>query len=197
MAEAMVRTLPRSRRILSRIAQIALAPAVLAVLGFVWFVMALPGPANDQTATDGIAVLTGGPGRMPRAIAVLEAGKARRLLVSGVDSRVRPAEFIAVTGISARLFDCCVDLGYASDSTRSNASEVAEWVKEHQFRSIRLVTAGYHMPRAEAEIRARVARDVLILPDAVSGERTLAQMALEYAKFVAARVTLLVHRTPA
>lgn len=193
----MARTPPRLPHILSRIAQIALAPLVLAALGFVWFVMVLPGPASDNANTDGIAILTGGPGRLPRAIAMLESGKAGRMLVSGVDSKVRPAEFVAVNRIRPATFDCCIDLGYASDSTRTNAREVADWVKEHDFQSIRLVTAGYHMPRAEAEIRARVARDVLIVPDAVPGERTLGQMALEYAKFVAARVMLLVHRTPA
>ena len=50
------------------------------------------------------------------------------------------------------LFGCCVDLGRESVDTRSNAEEVARWVDKRKFRSVRLVTTDWHMPRARFEI---------------------------------------------
>jgi len=43
------------------------------------------------------------------------------------------------------------DLGYAAEDTRGNADEAAEWVREHGFKSLIVVTARYHMPRALQE----------------------------------------------
>lgn len=182
--------------ILLRVGQAAAAAAVLWALGFVGFVLSLPGPAPLSVKTDAVAVLTGGPGRIQRGSNVLLAGSARRMLVSGVDSRVKPAEFRAANDIPESLMRCCIDLGFVADSTRSNASEVGDWMAGHRFRSVRLVTTGYHMPRARAEIRARLGSDVLIVPDAVPGQRTLVQMALEYSKFLAARAMLMVYPSP-
>ncbi|MBU0864395.1 MAG: YdcF family protein, partial [Alphaproteobacteria bacterium] len=51
------------------------------VLGFAWFALLLPLPAPAQK-TDAIVVLTGGPGRIDRALERLEAGDAKRLLIS-------------------------------------------------------------------------------------------------------------------
>ena len=48
-------------------------------------------------------------------------------------------------------FACCADLGYAAEDTRGNAEETAEWAREHGFRSVIVVTARYHMPRALEE----------------------------------------------
>jgi uncharacterized SAM-binding protein YcdF (DUF218 family) len=171
--------------------RLVLGATVCWALGFIWFVVALPGPTG-AIRTEGVAVLTGGPGRTQRGVAVLQSGLARRMLVSGVGPAT-PAQFRIANRIPVDLFSCCVDLGYVADSTRANASEVAAWVRRHRFRSIRLVTTGYHMPRARAEIRARVGPDVLIVPDAVPGERTIGQMAYEYSKFLAARVALLAY----
>lgn len=167
------------------------------VLGFTAFVMTLPSPAPDNMRTDGIVVLTGGAGRTARGLAMLEAGRARRMLISGVDPQVRPAEWRLANEVPADLLACCIDLGFAANNTRSNATEAAQWVADHGFTSIRLVTTGYHMPRARAEIRARVGGNVSIVPDAVAGERTLYQMALEYSKFLAARTMLMVYPVPA
>jgi uncharacterized SAM-binding protein YcdF (DUF218 family) len=160
--------------------------------GFVLFVLGLPGPARADTRTDGVAVLTGGPGRVQRGVAVLKAGLAQRLLVSGVHPSVKPAELGAAAGIPDRLNSCCVDLGFKADSTRSNAEEVSAWVAQHGFKTIRLVTAGYHMPRARAELEARLPADVVVVPDGVNAGLPLAAMLIEYAKFQASWVLLRV-----
>jgi uncharacterized SAM-binding protein YcdF (DUF218 family) len=160
--------------------------------GFILFVLNLPGPASTGTRTDGVAVLTGGPGRVTRGVAVLKAGLAQRLLVSGVHPSVKPAELGAAARIPARLNSCCVDLGFEADSTRSNAEEVSAWAARHGFKTIRLVTAAYHMPRARAELEARVPADVTIVPDGVRAGLPLFAMLVEYAKFQASWVLLRV-----
>jgi uncharacterized SAM-binding protein YcdF (DUF218 family) len=160
--------------------------------GFVLFVLRMPGPAAPGTRTDGVAVLTGGPGRVPRGVEVLKAGLAERLLVSGVHPSVKPAELGVAARIPERLNACCVDLGFEADSTRSNAQEVSAWVAKHGFRSIRLVTAAYHMPRARAELEARLPDDVAVVPDGVNAGLPLGAMLVEYAKFQASWLLLRV-----
>lgn len=174
------------------IARAAALGVLLWIAGFVLFVFVQPGPAAEGTRTEGVVVLTGGPKRVARGVAVLEAGLAERLFVSGVDPSVKRHEFQAASEISSRMFDCCVDLGFQADSTRSNAMEVAQWVEEHQFRSLRLVTAGYHMPRARAELEARLPEDVLVVSDGVNAGLPLGAMLMEYAKFQAAWLMLRV-----
>ena len=63
-------------------------------LGFAWFALLPPLPAPAQK-TDAIVVLTGGPGRIDRALERLEAGDAKRLLISGVAREVKPRELAA------------------------------------------------------------------------------------------------------
>ncbi len=166
--------------------------ALLWVAGFALFVLRLPAPAGPDLETDGVAVLTGGPGRVARGVAVLEAGAARRLLVSGVDPAVRPPEFQAAAGVAPALMACCVDLGYAAHSTATNAIEVADWAVRHQLASIRLVTASYHMPRARLELEAQLPAGIVILPDGVRAGLPLGAMLVEYAKLQAAWLMLRV-----
>ena len=48
-------------------------------------------------------------------------------------------------------FDCCADIGYAAEDTHGNAAEAADWARAHDFKSLIIVTARYHMPRALRE----------------------------------------------
>ena len=61
------------------------------LLGLALFIVLLPGPAVPAHS-DGIIVLTGAKGRIERGIDLLEAQMAQRMLVSGVDPAVRPAD---------------------------------------------------------------------------------------------------------
>ena len=172
------------------LARVAAAAFLAWFAGFIAFVLLQAPPAPDGVTTDGVAVLTGGPKRLKRGIAVLEAGLAKRLLVSGVDPKVRPPELVAEAGISPRLFTCCIDLGFEAKTTRTNAEEVAAWVERHRFRSIRLVTAGYHMHRAREELAAKLPPEVTIVPDGVSAGLPLIAMHREYVKLLGSWVTL-------
>ncbi|APZ99769.1 hypothetical protein BWQ93_15730 [Sphingopyxis sp. QXT-31] len=154
------------------------------VLGFAWFALLPPLPAGAQK-TDAIVVLTGGPGRIDRALERLEAGDAKRLLISGVAREVKPRELAAEYKRPEELFDCCIALGFEAEDTRSNATEVATWVARRNYKSVRLITTDWHMRRAEYELARAVGDKVTIVPDAVHSEPSLATLFREYHKYLA------------
>ena len=154
--------------------------------GFLWFVVALPKPAEGAT-TDAVIVPTGGPGRIARGLAVLDRGLATRMLVSGVDPEVRPGEFAAQFGVSPRRMACCVTLGFAAVDTRSNAAETAKWVAQNEVRSLRLVTTDWHMRRAAGELDRTLPAHVTVIRDAVPSQPDLGTLFLEYHKLIASR----------
>ncbi len=168
---------------MSRLLGFGLLAVVAYLLGLVWFLNDLPGPAGPEQ-TDGIVVLTGGPGRSARGFELIERGAAERLLVSGVPDVVRPQELAALYGVSMRTIRCCVDLGRGAVDTRTNGEEVADWVRRNNMESIRVVTNDWHMPRARKEIAWRLGRGVHIVADAVHSERTFKQMFIEYNKYL-------------
>ncbi len=114
-------------------------------------------PAAPPAPADGIVALTGGSDlRLRAATDLLEDGKGRRLLVSGVNPRVTRGQMWGMTGAAKPLFDCCVDLDFAAANTIGNARETARWTRAMGYRSLILVTADYHMPRAALELKARL-----------------------------------------
>jgi len=153
--------------------------------GFLWFAVALPQPAGEER-TDALVVPTGSGGRIPRGLALLREGRADRLLVTGVDENVRPAEFAAEYRVSDALMQCCVTLGFAALDTRGNARETAEWVRANEVGSLRLVTTDWHMRRAALELESALPSDVTVLRDAVRSEPSLWALFLEFHKLIAA-----------
>ncbi|HWU01800.1 MAG TPA: YdcF family protein [Novosphingobium sp.] len=157
------------------------------VLGFLAFAVTLPQPAGDVRA-DAVVVLTGGEGRIARGLDVLRRGWSPRMLVSGVDTEVRPREFAAEYKVAPGLLACCITLGYESVDTRSNALEVAQWVRARHVGSIRLVTSDWHMRRAAWELRKVMPAGVTIIEDAVPTRPSLRILVGEYVKLVARRI---------
>ena len=105
--------------------------ALLYALGFILFTVTLGKPAAGGSAkTDAAVVITGGSGRIEHGVDVLRAGKAKRLLIAGADPSVTKADLIRAARGSARLVNCCVDLGSESVDTRSNAEEASRWLAE-------------------------------------------------------------------
>ncbi len=89
-------------------------------------------------------------------MSLLDRGLARRLLISGVNPAT-PLEEIARLWPGDRAdFDCCVDLGLEARTTVGNAAELRDWVASHGFKSLILVTAEYHMPRALLETASQI-----------------------------------------
>lgn len=156
-------------------------------IGFLWFVVALPRPADEAVRTDAVIVPTGGAGRIARGLEVLDKGLAGKLLVSGVDPEVKPGEFAAEFGVSDEEMACCVTLGHDAVDTRSNASETAKWVAQNEVRSLRLVTTDWHMRRTAGELDRALPDNVTVIRDAVPSQPQFATLFLEYHKLLASR----------
>ncbi len=155
-------------------------------LGFLWFVVALPQPADDLS-TDAVIVPTGGAGRIAHGLEVLDEGLANRLLVTGVDPEVTPEEFAAEFDVETTQMECCVTLGFSAVDTRTNATETARWVENNAVRSLRLVTTDWHMRRAAGELNRTLPDGVEVVRDAVPSEPDLASLFLEYHKLLFSR----------
>ena len=151
-------------------------------LGFMWFALLLPQPATPAK-TDAVVVLTGGANRIDRGLAILEARQANRMLISGVDRDVRPVELAFQYRRSMKLFDCCIDLGFQSVDTRSNALETARWVAKHKVKTLRLVTHDWHMRRARFELDRALPTGIKVTNDAVSTKPPLGILFTEYNKY--------------
>ncbi len=157
------------------------------VLGFLWFAVSLPQPA-EELATDAVIVPTGGVGRIAQGLQVLDDGLADRMLVSGVDREVRPEEFAAEFDVDEARMECCVTLGFSAVDTRSNAAEIAQWVEDNEVESLRLVTTDWHMRRAANELDRTLPDDVTVVRDAVPSQPSMASLFLEYHKLLASWV---------
>lgn len=160
---------------------------VIWALGFLWFVVALPQPADDAT-TDAVIVPTGGAGRIAQGLAVIDAGLAARILVTGVDPEVTVNEFADQFEVDLATMDCCVTLGFAAVDTRSNAVETAEWVEANDVQSLRIVTTDWHMRRAAGELDRALPESVTVVRDAVPSEPGLSSLFLEYHKLIASLI---------
>ncbi|MEQ9488907.1 MAG: YdcF family protein [Alphaproteobacteria bacterium] len=125
------------------------------LVGFVIFAVSLPTDIESpERKTDAIAVLTGGSLRLESGLQLLEEERARKLFVSGVHRGIDVEELLRVSLQNPSRADCCIVLGYEADDTAGNAQETAEWMKKEGYRSLRLVTAAYHMPRSLVEFQA-------------------------------------------
>ena len=172
------------------IARILSLLILLYLLGYALFAVLLPAPADDRR-TDAIVVLTGGAKRIERGLDLLERGRADRMLISGVERTVRPIELATRYGKDEALFDCCIDLGRESVDTRSNAEETSNWIERHKFKSVRLVTTDWHMPRASFELR-REAEGLEVVQDAVRSRPSFRTLFREYNKYLLRQAAALV-----
>jgi uncharacterized SAM-binding protein YcdF (DUF218 family) len=169
--------------------------ALLWLAGLLWF--ATPPGADTRTdPADAIVVLTGGSLRLQTGIDLLREGRARKLFVSGVNQQVDLEDLLRSSGNIADWTLCCIVLGHHADNTFDNAQETARWIRSQGFRSLRLVTAWYHMPRSLLEFD-RVVPEVEIIahpvfPDQVKQEHwwtrpgTANLLVSEYVKYLGA-----------
>jgi len=197
---------PVAATLWSAMRQVAIAGAVLFALwiaGFIWFA-APPSPENQSVPTDAIVVLTGGRLRLQSGMDLLRDGKGRKLFVSGVNQQVDLDELLRVTGNAPDWASCCTVLGHDADNTLGNARETAQWMRRQGFRSLRLVTAWYHMPRSLLELdRAMPEIEIIahpVFPDEVKQEHRWASpgnvllLASEYGKYLGALIRPVVER---
>ena len=195
----------RPSRQLARIAYRVILLGLLAVfIGFALFVRQIsPREVTEPEAADGIVVLTGGADRIQDGLLLLAEGKGRRLLISGVNVHSTKDDLKRRWPGHDALFACCVDLDYNARNTFGNAQEGASWARKNRFRSLILVTASYHMPRAQLEFEAAMPEAVLrifpVIPEASGlgqwwGDRALIRIILlEFVKFWGATLRITLH----
>ena len=137
---------------------------VLLVIGFILFATGLEREQREpQQTADGIAVLTGGASRIDQAMKLLAQGKAKRVLITGVNRTTTTEELKDLASQGDQYFACCVDIDKEARNTIDNATETSQWVALHHYGSIIVVTSNYHMPRALAEL-GRVMPGVALIP---------------------------------
>ncbi|MDP6405332.1 MAG: YdcF family protein [Alphaproteobacteria bacterium] len=131
--------------------------------GLLWFAAQLPSEVEDPySQSDGIVVLTGGATRLAAGFALLDAGKAKQLFISGVHRGTSREHIKRLMEQAPARFECCVDLGKTAEDTAGNAAETATWVARRAIQTLRVVTAGYHMPRSLLEFRQAMPEVTLI-----------------------------------
>jgi uncharacterized SAM-binding protein YcdF (DUF218 family) len=183
------------RGALRRVTVVAAGCGVVWLAGLLWF--ANPPAADSRAApTDAIVVLTGGSLRLESGFELLREGKGRMLFVSGVNQGVALSDVLRVSGNAPDWALCCVMLGHEAEDTLGNAQETAHWIRSHSLRSLRLVTAWYHMRRSRLEF-SRVMPEIEIVahpvfPDQVKQQHwwawrgTATLLISEYVKYLAA-----------
>ena len=121
------------------------------------FILTLPKPASgDVSITDGIVVATGGQARIEEGLRLLSEGRASQMLVTGVGKGISHTSLkrtLRLTTAQIRVLECCVDLDAAARDTIGNARSAALWADANALKSLRLVTANYHLPRAQNEFQ--------------------------------------------
>ena len=143
-----------------------LLAVVLTLIGFFIFTGTLQRSQPEPRTADGIAVLTGGVARIDEAMKLLAQGKAKRLLITGVNRTTSTEALKQLASEGDQLFACCVDIDKAARNTIDNATETSQWVAQNRYSSIIVVTSNYHMPRALAEL-ARAMPEVSLVPYSV------------------------------
>lgn len=153
-------------------------------------------PASEPPTADAVVALTGASDlRLEAAVRLLERGKGRRLLISGVNKEASRADILTVSRAAKPIYDCCVDLGFTAADTLGNAREIAEWAEGKGYDSLIVVTSDYHIPRAMLLVRAAMPNATLIPYPVVtppvdvrhwwrrSGDAR--RLAIEYCKYLA------------
>ncbi len=97
---------------------------------------------------DAVVAITGGKGRSEEALRLLRAGKARLLILSGVDASADLKEIFFLETLKRRSLPSSIIVEKHSRNTYENALETKRIAEDLGLESIILVTSLYHMKRA-------------------------------------------------
>lgn len=115
------------------------------IYGFVAFLKKIEyNQVNFNDQTDGIAVLTGGKGRINLGLELFNKSKNLRLIISGVDKKVSNKSIIP----NDLKNKSNVTIDKDSESTYQNAKIINKWTSKYKLQNITIITSYYHMPRS-------------------------------------------------
>ena len=92
---------------------------------------------------EGIAVLTGGKGRIAKGIKLFKSSPGSYLIISGVDKNIKNIDIIP----KELLKNNRVFIDRKSETTIDNAEAIIKWAKQYRIGNIRIII-DYHMPRS-------------------------------------------------
>lgn len=175
--------------------------------GLVAFASSIPTEPSDRfTKAEGIVVLTGGSERIDEGLALLRAGLGRKILITGVPDGLELKDVLGEANASLVDVACCVELGHTAANTAGNASEAARWMAREGFKSLRLVTGSYHMPRSLLEFRHAMPNAQVIANPVFPGHVKVGQwwrfrgtaglIASEYAKYLGVTLKAFLPSSP-
>jgi uncharacterized SAM-binding protein YcdF (DUF218 family) len=185
--------------LLRLLAWLVLLPCAALVGGFALYLfdVEIAAPPNPMPRADGIVALTGGGGRVAAALALLAQHDAPRLLISGVGRGTYLGDFTPDDVSATTLYASDITLGHMAGTTYGNALEAADWVHSYHLRTLIIVTADYHMPRAMLEMRRHLPGVTLIpapvRPPAMNdlfSRSTIRLLTSEYLKYLVVRFDL-------
>ncbi len=195
----------RWRPPLLRLGLAGLAVALAWGAGLFWFASLIPTRVADATTrTDAIAVLTGGRDRLSTGLRLLSEKRAEKLFVSGVYHGVDVVKLLELSRRTPEKLRCCIEIGHSAGNTAGNAIETAAWMRRQGYRSLRIVTSSYHIPRGLLEFRAALPGVTLVahpvFHDRIKHQRwwawpgTTGLVISEYHKFLVAWVRQMAAR---
>ena len=109
----------------------------------IWFVTFLEiryNKVNFNYQADGIAVLTGGKGRISLGLELFNSNRNLRMIISGVDKKVSTKRIILSLQNKSN-----ITIDKASKSTYQNAKVINKWVSNYKLENVTIITSYYHM----------------------------------------------------
>lgn len=178
------------------------ASLVAFMISYIWFSFKVSDHAYTiiPDKADGIVVLTGGAGRLETAFKLMDAEKAKRLLISGVHADTSRSAILNAIGRDQNKYNCCIDLDHVALDTTGNAKQTARWANRHGYEKLIIVSSNYHLPRTMIEMQAAMPRVKLVpyqanaKPDDLKTDpgNSVQFKLKEYMKFIAAAARISV-----
>ena len=111
---------------------------------FFYFIPAINKTYEFPKKVQGIAVLTGGKGRIEKALSIFNNYPESKLIISGVHKKVSLDNIISKSSYNKS----SIFIDKASESTLQNAIEIVRWANENSLEHVLIITSYYHMPRS-------------------------------------------------
>lgn len=104
-----------------------------------------------NNSSDGIAVLTGGKGRISLGLELFKNNRNLKLIISGVDKKVSDKSILP-DNLKNR---SNITIDKDSESTYQNAKVISNWLAKNKLKNITIISSYYHMPRSMLLMQAQ------------------------------------------
>lgn len=130
-----------------------------------WASVAIP----PKKHIDAVVVFTGNAERTVRGYQFYLMGWAKRLMISGDDYTEEYKDEVKVRRLSKAADKDEVTIDLKATNTIENAENSAEWIMENGAKTVLLITAEEHMPRAFFELRRQLPENIKIYTKPTGG----------------------------